>query len=232
MPKKEKIRALFDNIAPDYDKLNHILSLGVDKLWRKKALKEIVDKTLDLKVLDLACGTCDFSIAIARKLSGGSVIASDISEGMLQIGRTKVKPAGLEEKISLRVEDAENLSFEDGTFDRVTVAFGVRNFEDLRKGLIEMRRVLKKDGKLVILELSVPQNKVLFALYKFYFTKILPRIGGAVSGNQGAYNYLPASVLAFPMPKEFLQILKDCGYTAVKHQAFTLGLCRMYTAWK
>lgn len=231
MPDKQKIRSLFDDIAPDYDKLNHLLSLNVDKFWRRRALREILDGAPGLNVLDIACGTCDFSIAIARKLREGKVVGLDLSEGMLEVGRTKIQEAGLEDKIELMVGDAESLPFEDGSFDRVTVAFGVRNFENLRRGLSEMRRVLSAEGKLVILELSVPQNRFLFALYKLYFTKILPLIGGAISGNKGAYNYLPASVIAFPKPAEFMRILEDCGYGRVTHHSLSFGLCRMYTGY-
>lgn len=233
MPDKQKIKTLFDDIAPHYDMLNHILSLDVDKGWRKKALKEIIDPSRSQRVLDIACGTCDFSIAIARKLAeGGSLVGADISEGMLEVGRKKVSQAGLDGRVTLRVEDAESLSFADGSFDRVTVAFGVRNFENLSKGLQELRRVLAEGGKLVILELSVPQNKLELCLYKLYFTRILPLIGGALSGNKGAYNYLPASVLAFPGPNKFMDILSSCGYKEIRHRAFSFGLCRMYTAMK
>lgn len=233
MPDKQKIKTLFDDIAPHYDMLNHILSLNVDKGWRKKALKEIIDPSRSQRVLDIACGTCDFTIAIARKLAeGGSLVGADLSEGMLEVGRKKVSQAGLDGRVTLRVEDAESLSFADGSFDRVTVAFGVRNFENLSKGLQELRRVLAEGGKLVILELSVPQNKLELCLYKLYFTRILPLIGGALSGNKGAYNYLPASVLAFPGPQKFMGILSGCGYKEIRHRAFSFGLCRMYTAMK
>lgn len=149
MAKKENIKALFDNIAPDYDKLNHILSLNIDKSWRRKAVREIIDKEGPLKVLDVACGTGDFTIEIARKMSGGSVTGIDLSEGMMSVGREKAAAAGIE--AVLEYGDCEALRYEDNTFDRVAVAFGVRNFEHLDLGLKEMWRVLDKDGKLVIL---------------------------------------------------------------------------------
>lgn len=230
MPKKEKIRTLFDDIAPDYDKLNHILSLDIDKSWRRKAIREIVEKDTPIKILDVASGTGDFAIGTARKAADGSHITGiDLSEGMLKIGREKVAKEGLSGMISMQAGDCEALPFPDGTFDRVTAAFGVRNFEHLETGLSEMLRVLKQGGKLVILELSVPSNPLLLALYKLYFLHILPAIGGKVSGNKGAYRYLPASVLHFPKPEAFMNMMSGCGYSEVSHKAFTFGICRMYT---
>lgn len=230
MAKKENIKALFDNIAPDYDKLNHILSLNIDKSWRRKAVREIVDKEGPLKVLDVACGTGDFTIEIARKMSGGSVTGIDLSEGMMSVGREKAAAAGIE--AVLEYGDCEALRYEDNTFDRVAVAFGVRNFEHLDLGLKEMWRVLDKDGKLVILELSVPSNPVIRWCYKLYFLNILPAIGGFVSGNKGAYRYLPASVLHFPAPDKFVAMMHEAGFREVRHKAFTFGICRMYVGIK
>ena len=229
MPKKENIRNLFDDIAPDYDKLNHILSLDIDKSWRSKAIREIVERDTPLNILDVASGTGDFAIGTARKAADGSHITGiDLSEGMLKIGREKVAKEGLSDMISMQEGDCEALPFSDRTFDRVTVAFGVRNFEHLETGLNEMLRVLKPGGKLVILELSVPSNPLLLALYKLYFLHILPAIGGKVSGNKGAYRYLPASVLHFPKPEAFMKMMSGCGYSEVRHRAFTFGICRMY----
>ena len=230
MAKKENIKALFDNIAPDYDKLNHILSLNIDKSWRRKAVREIIDKEGPLKVLDVACGTGDFTIEIARKMSGGSVTGIDLSEGMMSVGREKAAAAGIE--AVLEYGDCEALRYEDNTFDRVAVAFGVRNFEHLDLGLKEIWRVLDKDGKLVILELSVPSNPVIRWCYKLYFLNILPAIGGFVSGNKGAYRYLPASVLHFPAPDKFVAMMHAAGFREVRHKAFTFGICRMYVGIK
>ena len=230
MAKKENIKELFDNIAPDYDKLNHILSLNIDKSWRRKAVREIVDNERSLKVLDVACGTGDFTIEIARKMSGGSVTGIDLSEGMMSVGREKAAAAGIE--AVLEYGDCESLRYEDNTFDRVAVAFGVRNFEHLDLGLKEMWRVLDKDGKLVILELSVPSNPVIRWCYKLYFLNILPAIGGFVSGNKGAYRYLPASVLHFPAPDKFVAMMHEAGFREVRHKAFTFGICRMYVGIK
>ena len=225
---------MFDSIAGDYDSLNHILSLDIDKIWRKKALKQIVDAPAPVQVLDLACGTGDFSIAIAKALTAakGHVTGVDLSKGMLAVMREKVDKAGLGGMISIEEGDGENLRFPDNTFDRVTIAFGIRNFEDRPKGLKEMLRVLKPGGRLVILELSRPENKVIRWFYDLYFLHILPKIGGKVSGDKAAYAYLPASVAAFPGKKEFTATMRDAGFRTVTHKAFTLGICRMYTGEK
>ena len=223
---------MFDSIAGDYDALNHILSLDVDKIWRKKALKQIVDAPAPVQVLDLACGTGDFSIAIAKALTGGHVTGVDLSEGMLAVMREKVDKAELNGMISIEEGDGENLRFPDNTFDRVTIAFGIRNFEDRPKGLREMLRVLKPGGRLVILELSRPENKIIRWFYDLYFLHILPKIGGKVSGDKAAYAYLPASVAAFPGKKTFMATMREAGFSAVTHKAFTLGICRMYTGEK
>ena len=231
MAKKEAIRKLFDNIAPDYDKLNHILSLNIDKGWRKKAVREIVDKDAPLEVLDVACGTGDFTIEIAQKAAAGSkVVGIDLSEGMMKIGREKIAAAGV--AATMVQGDCEELPYGNETFDRISVGFGVRNFEHLEVGLAEMCRVLKKDGKLVILELSVPSSPIVKWFYKFYFLKILPTIGGWVSGDRGAYEYLPASVLRFPAPGRFLQMLNAAGFERVEHRSLTFGICRMYIGKK
>ena len=231
MAKKEGIRRLFDKIAPDYDRLNHILSLNIDKGWRRKAVRQIADEDRAMKILDVACGTADFTIEIAQKVSPASeVIGIDISEGMMAIGKEKIKKAGV--SAELHIADCEALPYEDNTFDRISVGFGVRNFEHLDLGLKEMFRVLRPEGKLVILELSVPSNAVIRWFYKLYFLKILPAVGGLVSGDRGAYEYLPASVLRFPAPEEFIRMMKSAGFDTVAHTPFTLGICRMYVGTK
>ncbi|MBR3871236.1 MAG: bifunctional demethylmenaquinone methyltransferase/2-methoxy-6-polyprenyl-1,4-benzoquinol methylase UbiE [Paludibacteraceae bacterium] len=231
MAKKEGVRKLFDNIASDYDKLNHILSLNIDKGWRKKAVRNLVDTQAPLKVLDVACGTADFTIEIAQKVGKGSeVIGVDISERMMAVGREKIKKAGV--SAELYVADCEDLPYPDNTFDRISVGFGVRNFEHLELGLSQMCRVLTPGGKLVILELSVPSNAFIRWCYKLYFLKILPAIGGMISGDRGAYEYLPASVLRFPAPDKFISMLKSAGFAQVEHTPLTLGICRMYVAKK
>lgn len=231
MAKKEGVKKMFDNIAPDYDKLNHILSLNIDKNWRKKAVRELADEARPLNVLDVACGTGDFTIEIARKVPHGStVVGVDISDGMIAVGLEKLAKLGID--AALEVADCEALPYEDNTFDRISVGFGVRNFEHLELGLSEMYRVLSHGGKLVILELSVPSNAFIRWCYKLYFLKILPFIGGLVSGDRSAYEYLPASVLRFPAPDKFMSIMKSAGFDVVEHRAMTLGVCRMYIGKK
>lgn len=233
MPKKERIRQLFDNIAPEYDRLNHLLSLDIDRTWRRRAVRQIADPAHPLNILDVACGTADFSIAIARRTAPGShVTGLDLSEGMLAIGREKIQKAGFSGTISLEQGDSEEIPYGEGCFDRVSVAFGVRNFEHIGLGLKEMHRVLKKGGRLVILELSVPQNRLMRWLYNLYFLKVLPVIGGKVSGDRGAYEYLPASVLNFPKPDRFREMMAEAGFSAVRHRSFTFGICRMFTGTK
>lgn len=244
MAEKNFVRSMFNNIAPTYDKLNHILSLNIDKIWRKKAVKRIVKnlknseseklknnsqvlRFSDSQVLDVACGTADSTIALA-KAGVPRVVGVDISEGMLKVGEKKIEELNLNSVISLKVEDCENLSFNDNTFDAAFIAFGIRNFEDKKKGLKELHRVLKPNGLLLILELSVPQNKILLSLYKLYFLHILPFIGKKISGDNKAYTYLPQSVMNFPKPKDFLQTMEECGFKDVRQKALTFGLCRMY----
>lgn len=232
MPKKENVRKMFDNIAGNYDKLNHILSMDIDKSWRRKAVKEIVSGN-PLTILDVACGTGDFAIAIARGSAPGTQIEGiDISEGMLKVGREKVADAGMEDRIRLRYGDCECLDYPENRFDRVSAAFGVRNFEHLEKGLSEMGRVLKPGGKLVILELSVPGNPLLRFLYKLYFLHILPAIGGMVSGDKAAYKYLPASVLKFPRPDEVCRMILSAGFSSAQSRSLTFGICRMFIGTK
>ena len=228
MPRKENVREMFDHIAPTYDKLDHVLSMNVDKLWRAQALKEIVDGSVQ-RILDVACGTGDSTIAIAKTAAAGSeVVGVDISEGMMALVEGKAEKAGVRERIVLQVADGEELPYGDGTFDRVTCAFGIRNFEHKEKGLAEFLRVLKPGGKAVILELSVPQNRLVRWAYDLYFTRLLPRIGGAVSGDRAAYRYLPASVHHFPAPKDFCRMMEEAGFRDVRCRTFTFGLCRMF----
>ena len=228
MPKKEKVQEMFDHIAPTYDKLNHLMSMNVDRAWRRRALKEIVDGTAQ-RILDVACGTGDSTIAIAKAAAKGSeVVGVDISEGMMALVEGKAEKAGVGDCIRLEVADGEALPYADGTFDRVACAFGIRNFEHKEKGLAEFLRVLRPGGKAVVLELSVPRNRVVRWVYDLYFTRILPRIGGAVSGDRAAYSYLPASVHNFPSPKEFCRMMEDAGFREVSVRTFTGGLCRLF----
>ncbi len=220
---------MFDDIAGRYDRFNHVSSFGADRSWRRKAVREIVDTRNPIQVLDVATGTADFAIAVNRKAAQGSHITGiDLSQGMLEVGKAKCQ--GL--PIDLEVGDAENLRFADGTFDRVCVAFGVRNFENLMKGLREMQRVLKPGGKLIILELSYPKNRLIFSFYKFYSLKILPRIGAGMTGNTGAFTYLPDSILKFPLPDKFMPMLREAGFGTVRARQFMFGVCRLYIACK
>lgn len=232
-PEANKIEALFDSIASDYDRLNHILSLGIDRTWRRRALKEIVTPEKPQRILDVACGTGDFSITIARKAAPGtSVTGLDLSEGMLKVMEGKVAVEGLSGMISSARGNCEGMPFEDGTFDVVTIAFGIRNFEHREDALREILRVLRPGGRLVILELSIPEVPIIRGLYRLYFTKVLPLIGGAVSGDKAAYRYLPASVVKFPQKEEWMATMRGCGYSGVRHKAFTFGICRMYIGEK
>lgn len=228
MKKKEKIRDMFDGIAPSYDRLNHLLSLGVDRLWRKRSLKAIADGTQQ-EILDVACGTGDSTIAIAEAVAPGSrVTGLDISEGMMSLLMRKAAKAGVHDRIRLLKADAEALPFPDGSFHRVSCAFGVRNFERKDLALSEFYRVLKADGKAVVLELSVPDVPLLRRLYDLYFLHVLPWVGGRISGNRAAYKYLPASVHTFPAPDSFCDLMRDAGFRSVYYKTFSFGLCRMY----
>ena len=228
MPRKENVREMFDHIAPTYDQLNHVLSMNVDKLWRRHALREIVDGSAQ-RILDVACGTGDSTISIAKAAGEGSTVTGvDISEGMMALVKGKAEKAGVADRIKLQVADGEALPYEDGAFDRVTCAFGIRNFEHKERGLAEFRRVLKPGGKAVILELSVPQNRLVRWAYDLYFLHVLPGIGGAVSGNRAAYRYLPASVHNFPSPSDFCRMMTEAGFRNVRCRTFSFGLCRLF----
>ncbi len=224
---------MFDGIAPDYDRLNHLMSLGVDRSWRRRALREIITPGQPQRLLDIACGTGDFSLAQARRMHPDSHITGlDLSEGMLAVMREKVAKAGLDGRISCEQGDCEQMRFADGSFDCATIAFGIRNFAHREAALEEILRVLKPGGRLVILELSVPENKLLRWAYNLYFMHFVPWIGGLVSGDKAAYKYLPASVQAFPGRREWTATMERCGYANVRHRAFTFGLCRMYIGEK
>ena len=225
-------RAMFDRIAPTYDRLNHLLSLGIDRRWREKSVQRLVPFA-PRRVLDACCGTGDFSLAQARRMHPDSHITGlDLSEGMLAVMREKVAKAGLEVRISCEQGDSEAMRFPDGSFDCATIAFGIRNFAHREAALREILRVLKPGGRLVILELSVPENRFLRWGYNLYFKHFVPWIGGRISGDRAAYTYLPASVQAFPGRREWTATMAGCGYAQVRHKAFTLGLCRMYVGEK
>lgn len=228
--KKVQVEEMFNNISSSYDLLNHLLSANIDKVWRRKAINKV--KVFQPKsILDIATGTADFAIA-ASKLEGVKITGIDISAGMLEVGRKKVAKKGLTDIIELVKADSEDLPFEDNTFDVAIVGFGVRNFETLKKGLAEVRRVLKPGGVFFILEFSKPKKTPFKQLYSFYFTKILPLVGRLVSKDDNAYTYLPESVNEFPDGERFLTILADVGF--VNNHCFpqTFGIASLYEAHK
>lgn len=233
MPDNHTIEQLFDGIAPDYDRMNHLMSFNADRRWRRMAVRHVVDISGPLQVLDLATGTGDFAIAIAQKLpTGGHVTGIDLSEKMLELGQGKVIVEGLSGRVTLLRGNAEQLPFADNSFDRVSVAFGVRNYEDLNQGLSEACRVLRSGGKLVVLELSYPDNRLLLWCYKLYALKVLPWLGGLISGDRTAYTYLPESILRFPKGPAFIVLLREAGFGHVTEKRLTFGVCRMYVAEK
>lgn len=225
--KKQQVAEMFDNIAGKYDFLNHFLSLGIDKWWRKKAIDELVDDAPQ-QILDVATGTADFALA-AMRLKPTKIVGVDISKEMLAVGRKKIEKKGLTKQIELFSGDSENLGFDDNTFDAVTVAYGVRNFENLQLGLDEIGRVLKPGGKLVVLEFSRPHVFPIKQLFNFYFKNILPLLGKLVSKDQRAYTYLPESVQTFPERDEFLNLLTKAGFKNNEWKSLTFGISSIYT---
>lgn len=225
------IAAMFDRISPKYDALNHLLSFNIDKVWRRKTAKT-VSKSHPKTILDLATGTADLAISVAKFNPQAHIIGMDISEKMLKIGKEKVKRQNLENQIELRMGDAANLPFEGNTFDAVTVAFGVRNFENLEKGLSEISRVLKPMGVVYILEFSMPDKFPIKQLYSLYFKHILPKIGEWVSKDAPAYSYLPDSVERFPNRWEFLEMLSSHGLPEGTARRLSHGIATLYSAPK
>jgi len=229
-PKKEQVAEMFNNISPKYDLLNHVLSLGIDIIWRKKAIRYL-KKDAPKLILDIATGTGDFAIE-ALALNPDKIIGVDISEGMLAEGRKKMVKRGLSEKIEMHLGDSEGLQFEDNKFDAVIVSFGVRNFENLEKGLADMYRVLKPGGKTVVLEFSKPKAFPMKQAYAFYSNAILPQIGKLVSKDNSAYTYLPESVQAFPDGEDFLAVLKKVGFHSTICKPLTFGISSIYVGQK
>ena len=229
--KANQVEQMFDNIAPTYDKLNHRLSWDIDKGWRRKAIRQLqpfAPKTL----LDIATGTGDFAILAAKMLKPEKLIGADISEGMMEIGRQKVKAEGLDSIVSFEKEDCLNLSYADGTFDAVTAAFGIRNFADLDKGLKEMQRVLKPGGHLSIVELTTPVSFPIKQLFRIYSHTVLPVYGRLISKDTSAYGYLTKTIEAFPQGERMMEILKKAGFAEASFKRLTFGICTMYFATK
>jgi len=227
--KKNQVTKMFDNIAGSYDFLNHTLSLGMDNIWRKIAIKKLNNKPAT--ILDIATGTGDFAIS-ASKYTNANITGIDISQGMLDVGVEKITKKGLSNRIQLQLADSENLPFQNNSYDAITAGFGVRNFEDLNKGLSEMYRTLKSGGKVAILEPSEPTHFPLKQFYNLYFHHILPFIGGIISKDKNAYTYLPDSVSAFPSGNDFLTELDKVGFKECKHIPLTFGIVSLYIAIK
>ena len=225
--KKEEVREMFDNIAPKYDLLNHTLSMSIDRVWRRRVVGE-VRRAKPGRILDVASGTGDLAIAMARRIRDVQVLGVDLSEQMLAVARRKIEARGLDGRIVLDRGDAERLAVADASVDVATVAFGVRNFGDLGAGLRELARTIKPGGKVVILEFSRPRNRVFRALYEFYSYKILPRIGGLVSRDKRAYEYLPASVGEFPAPEEFMAMMARAGFRNCRARSQSFGIAQIY----
>jgi len=222
----EKISEMFDGIAPKYDLLNHLLSANLDKVWRKNAIRQI-DDSENIRILDIATGTGDLALE-AAKLKSGEIVGVDISERMLDIARKKVLERNTTCQIIFKIASAENLPFDAESFDYVMVAFGVRNFENLDKGLLEILRVLKPNGKVVILEFSKPDDSFFKSIYYFYFKHVLPFIGRLVSKSSFAYSYLPDSVNEFPYGNDFLLILQESGFKNTYLKKQTFGVATIY----
>lgn len=229
--KSTQVKRMFDSIAGTYDLLNHTLSLGIDKIWRRKGIS-FLRPFSPQSILDIATGTGDLAISMHRKLKARRIIGADISEGMMQVGREKVAKAGYSEFISFEQQDCTALTYADNSFDAVTAAFGVRNFEDIEKGIAEMYRVLKPGGHLMILELSSPEHFPMKQLYRIYSTTIIPLIGRLFSKEKAAYSYLPESIKVVPQGKVMEELLTRQGFAQAKARTFTFGICSLYTGTK
>ena len=230
-PKGKQVEHMFNHIAHSYDRLNHFLSLGIDKGWRRKSI-QAVSAFPHQDVLDVATGTGDFAILAAQMLKPQKIMAVDLSEGMMDIGKEKVKNVGLEDVIEFKKEDCMQLSFVDNSFDVVTVAYGVRNYQNLDRGLKEMHRVLRPDGHAVILELGVPQRFPMKQLFSLYSRVVMPFVGLYISHDRKAYTYLPATMEVVPQGEEMKQILLKAGFSEVRFRKFTFGLSTLYICSK
>ena len=229
--KKKQVAEMFDNIAHRYDFLNHFLSMNIDKIWRRKSI-QFLQNSKPRTILDVATGTGDFAIEIHKRLKPEKIIAIDISTGMLKVGKEKIEKKQLSHIIEFQEGDSEDIKFEDNFFDAATVAFGVRNFENLQIGINEMYRVLKSDGELVVLEFSRPEKFPIKQLYNFYFKRILPTVGRLFSKDMSAYSYLPESVDAFPYGEKFIQIMKNAGFKNIIEKKLTFGISSVYYGQK
>lgn len=229
--KSEQIKTMFDNIAPAYDFMNRAMTFGIDRCWRRKAV-DMLAKTSPREILDVATGTGDLAMLLARRIKESKVTGLDLSEGMIAVGRKKVGEAGLEERISLQCGDCLNMPFEENSFDAVTVAYGVRNFENLLQGYREMLRVLRPGGTINVIELSTPTSPIVKPLYKFYTRYIIPTVGRIVSKDVRAYAYLPESIAAVPQRKSMTALMSEAGFVDTAYRTLTFGTCCIYTAKK
>lgn len=230
-PKTEQVEEMFDSIAPAYDFMNRAMTFGIDKLWRARAVK-MVKQLRPAHILDVATGTGDLAIKLAREIPGALLTGIDLSDGMLAIGREKVEKAGLGSRITMQKADCLALPFPDATFDCVTVAYGVRNFEHLLQGYREMARVLRPGGMLCVVELSVPTGALVKPLYNIYTRAVIPTVGRLISSDTRAYSYLPASIAAMPQGPRMLALMEEAGLTAPRLTPLTFGTCSIYTARK
>ena len=229
--KKEEVQRMFDNIAPTYDKLNHLLSLSIDKAWRRRVMRK-VRRMKPERILDLATGTGDLAIQMSKRIPSAKIMGVDLSEKMLAVAAEKVRRQGLEDHIALYQGDAENLDLDSGVMDVVTVAFGVRNFGNIEQGLSEIHRVLRSGGHLVILEFSTPRNFIVRKAYEFYSNHIMKPVGGLVSHDRKAYDYLPDSIVEFPGPDKFLKIMEGVGFEQCRHHSQSFGIAQIYIGRK
>lgn len=222
---------MFDNIAPTYDKLNHIFSLSIDKVWRRRVVR-LVRRMKPLRILDLATGTGDLAIKMAKRIPKARIMGVDLSENMLAVAAEKVRRKGLDDHIALYQGDAENLDVADGVVDVVTVAFGVRNFGNIERGLQEIWRALRPGGHIVVLELSTPRNLIVRKLYQFYSNHVMKPVGGLVSRDRKAYNYLPDSIVEFDTPEEFIKKLERTGFEKCRRRSQSFGIAQIYIGQK
>ncbi len=229
--KKEEVQQMFDNIAPSYDNINHILSLSIDKLWRKRVVK-LVKRLKPQRVMDLATGTGDLAIKMAKRMPKTSIMGVDLSENMLAVAAEKVRRLGLDDHIALYQGDAEQLDVADGVLDAVTIAFGIRNFGNVEAGLKEIMRALRSGGHVVILEFSTPRNPIVRRLYSLYSNHVMKPVGGMISKDRKAYDYLPDSIVEFPAREEFISLMQQAGFEGCYRRSQTLGIAQIYVGRK
>ena len=227
--KGEQVEQMFDSIAPAYDFMNRAMTLGIDRIWRKKAVKMVAARS-PREILDVATGTGDLAIELSRAIPSSRITGVDLSEGMIKVGREKIANAGLADRITLQAADCLALPFEQCTFDALTVAYGVRNFADIPAGLREMYRVLKPGGMVCIVELSTPANPIVKPFYKLYTRGIIPLVGRLVSKDSRAYSYLPESIAAVPQREAMCDLMTAAGFTCASFRSLTFGVCTIYTA--